>query len=206
MTDRLLAAAIDLVERGLTFERVLGPHLKYSCAWWPDGVRSLADAEARALDLTCERADIRNGQQILELGCGWGSLTLWIAERYPASRILAVSNSRRQRAAILERAAARGLANVEVCTTDMNSFTTTRRFDRIVSVEMFEHMRNFFSGGLMPGLSLLDDVESDLAVTARWTWDGTHYQKTANAWLRNLDASRDYVLERRRARAAHEAA
>ncbi len=125
------------------FERALGPHLKYSCGYWPDGVATLAEAEADALAVTCERAQIADGQDILELGCGWGSLTLWMAERYPASRILAVSNSHRQRQFILGRAAGRGLTNLDVVTADINAFTTDRRFDRVVSVEMFEHMRNY---------------------------------------------------------------
>jgi cyclopropane-fatty-acyl-phospholipid synthase len=100
-------------------------------------------AESKALAATCERAGIENGHSILELGCGWGSLTLWMAERYPRSLVTAVSNSRSQRASILDRAARRGLANIEVITADMNRFDADARFDRIVSVEMFEHMRNW---------------------------------------------------------------
>ena len=125
------------------FELVLGPHLKYSSALWPDGVVDLDGAEEAMLDLTCERADLRDGQDVLELGCGWGSLTLWMAERYPRSRVLAVSNSATQRLFILDRARARGLDNVEVVTHDMNGFDVDRTFDRVVSVEMFEHMRNY---------------------------------------------------------------
>jgi cyclopropane-fatty-acyl-phospholipid synthase len=125
------------------FERVLGPRLKYSCCLYPTGRETLAEAEERMLALTAERARLADGQRVLELGCGWGSLTLWMAERFPASRILAVSNSRDQRAFIEARARARGLANVEVVTRDMNELETDRRFDRVVSVEMFEHMRNY---------------------------------------------------------------
>ena len=125
------------------FERALGPHLKYSCGFWPQGVDTLAESERAALALACERAELADGQDVLELGCGWGSLTLWMASHYPSSRILAASNSRLQREFILARAAARGLTNVEVVTADMNAFTTDRRFDRIVSIEMFEHMRNY---------------------------------------------------------------
>jgi cyclopropane-fatty-acyl-phospholipid synthase len=125
------------------YRYVLGPRLKYSCALWSEGVRSLAEAEESMLDLTCRRARLEDGQDILELGCGWGSLSLYMAERYPASRILAVSNSRSQKLHIDEQAAARGLANVEVVTADMREFETGRRFDRVVSVEMFEHMRNY---------------------------------------------------------------
>lgn len=124
------------------FMKVLGPRMKYSSCIWPEGVDSLADAEKAMLDLTCQRADIHNGLDILELGCGWGSLTLWMAEQYPTARILAVSNSATQRAHIETQAVDRGLCNIEVRTCDMNDFEPGRSFDRIVSVEMFEHMRN----------------------------------------------------------------
>jgi cyclopropane-fatty-acyl-phospholipid synthase len=121
------------------FETVLGPHLKYSGAFWPDGTASLAEAEEAMLALTCERAGIEDGQDILELGCGWGSLTLFMARQFPGSRITAVSNSAPQRRFIESHAP----ANVQVITADMNDFDTESLFDRIVSVEMFEHMRNY---------------------------------------------------------------
>ena len=125
------------------FEQVLGEHRKYSCCFWRSDCADLDSAEAAALAITCERAQLQNGMDILELGCGWGSLTLWMAERYPHSRITAVSNSRSQGAYVTARARARRLDNVEVLTRDMNDFTPDGRFDRIVSVEMFEHMRNY---------------------------------------------------------------
>jgi cyclopropane-fatty-acyl-phospholipid synthase len=125
------------------FELVLGPHLKYSSAWWPDGVSSLDEAEARMLALTAERAELADGQTVLELGCGWGSLTLFIAARHPRSRIIAVSNSGPQRDFILARAERAGLHNIEVRTADINEFEPDTRADRIVSVEMFEHVRNY---------------------------------------------------------------
>ncbi|HEV2292062.1 MAG TPA: cyclopropane-fatty-acyl-phospholipid synthase family protein [Gemmatimonadales bacterium] len=121
------------------FELVLGRHLKYSSAWWPEGVRGLDAAEQAMLDLTCERAGLADGQDILELGCGWGSLSLHMARRFSRSRITAVSNSAPQRAFII----AHGLPNLEVVTADMNRFEAGRAFDRVVSVEMFEHMRNW---------------------------------------------------------------
>src|SRR6187551_975129 len=121
------------------FQLVLGPRLKYSSCYWPAGVETLTQAEEAMLDLTCRRAGIEDGMEILDLGCGWGSLTLWLAERYPHARVLAVSNSRVQREFIRERAPGR----VEVVTADANVFRTERRFDRIVSIEMFEHMRNY---------------------------------------------------------------
>ena len=125
------------------FSLVLGKRLKYSCALYPTAETSLDQAEEAMLRLTCERAGLADGQRVLELGCGWGSLTLWVAEHFPASRILAVSNSSPQRAFIEGQAEARGLSNVEVVTRDMNDFATDDRFDRVVSVEMFEHMRNW---------------------------------------------------------------
>jgi cyclopropane-fatty-acyl-phospholipid synthase len=119
---------------------VLGPRLKYSGCHWPAGVETLAEAEEAMLRLTCERAGLEDGMDVLDLGCGWGSLSLWIAEHYPNCRILAVSNSRSQRAFIESRAATDRL---EVRTCDVNAFDPGRRFDRIVSVEMFEHLRNY---------------------------------------------------------------
>lgn len=125
------------------FGAVLGPHRKYSCCLWPEGAQTLEQAEAAALAATCERAGLADGQHILELGCGWGSLSLWMAQRYPGSRITAVSNSRSQRQYIEQQAIQRGLDNLDVITCDMNDFDTARRFDRVVSVEMFEHLRNW---------------------------------------------------------------
>src|SRR5262245_29372487 len=118
--------------------------MKYSCGLWEGADdATLAQAEDAMLRLTCERAELADGQRILELGCGWGSLTLHMAARFPASTIVAVSNSASQRAFIERRAAERGVANVRVMTADMNGFETMGPFDRIVSVEMFEHMRNY---------------------------------------------------------------
>lgn len=125
------------------FEKVLGRHLKYSSGFWDDTTRTLDDAEARMLEITTQRAAVADGMQILELGCGWGSLSLWIAERFPNSRIVSLSNSASQGAYIRSRAAERGLSNLTVLTEDMNRFSIDARFDRVVSVEMFEHMRNW---------------------------------------------------------------
>lgn len=125
------------------FEAMLGPRRKYSSCWWPEGVTTLAQAEDAALTETCARAGLVDGQDVLELGCGWGSLSLWMAQRYPGSRILAVSNSAPQREFIEAQARAQGLTNLTVQTCDFNDFDTERRFDRVVSVEMFEHLRNW---------------------------------------------------------------
>jgi cyclopropane-fatty-acyl-phospholipid synthase len=125
------------------FHHVLGPQMKYSCALWNPATKDLAEAEEAMLDLTCRRARLEDGQDVLELGCGWGSLSLFMARRFPNSRILAVSNSRSQKQFVDAEAARRGLTNLTVVTADMNDFSTDLRFDRIVSVEMFEHMRNY---------------------------------------------------------------
>ena len=124
------------------FRRVLGKRMKYSCALWPPGIDSLDEAEEAMLTVTCERAGIEDGMEILELGCGWGSLSLWMAERFPGSRVLAVSNSTPQRRFIEGECAARGLRNLSVRTCDMNVLDPAASFDRVVSVEMFAHMRN----------------------------------------------------------------
>jgi cyclopropane-fatty-acyl-phospholipid synthase len=128
------------------YTRVLGPHLKYSSGYFPDpNAENLAAAEARMLALTCQRARLDDGQRILELGCGWGSLSLWMAANYRRSKITAVSNSRTQKLHIEQQARARNLPNLEVITCDVNrlAFPEGTQFDRVVSVEMFEHMRNY---------------------------------------------------------------
>ena len=138
------------------YRRVLGRHLKYSSGLWGGGADDLDGAEARMLEVTCDRARLADGQRILELGCGWGSLTLWMGENFPASRITAVSNSSSQREYIMGEAASRGLDNIEVLTCDVNRLELDGGFDRVVSVEMFEHVRNYrqllgrISGWLKP--------------------------------------------------------
>ena len=125
------------------FQYVLGKRMKYSGCYWPPGVNSLDDAEEAMLSLTCEHAELVDGIDVLELGCGWGSLSIWVAERYPDSRVTTVSNSAQQGAFIRNIASERGLKNLSVITADMNDFDTEQRFDRLVSIEMFEHMRNW---------------------------------------------------------------
>jgi len=213
------------------FGLVLGPRRKYSSCFYQTAADTLEQAETHALSATCAHADLRDGQDILELGCGWGSLSLWMAEHYPGARIVSVSNSHSQRKYIEAAAKAAGFANLTVVTADMNDFATDRRFDRIVSVEMFEHManwdalltrartwlradgrlflhvfshdvapyrfdlhdpadwiaRHFFTGGIMPSHGLARCFPDLFAVEAEWRWDGTHYQRTADAWLANFD-------------------
>jgi cyclopropane-fatty-acyl-phospholipid synthase len=125
------------------YRQVLGKRLKYSSAFWRPGVATLDAAEEAMLELTAKRAGLADGQRVLELGCGWGSLSLWMAERFPASRITAVSNSRTQKSHIDSEARRLGFSNLEVEVADMNHFEAETTFDRVVSVEMFEHMRNY---------------------------------------------------------------
>jgi cyclopropane-fatty-acyl-phospholipid synthase len=160
------------------FELFLGPRLKYSSGYWPAGVEDLARSEEAMLALACERAGIRDGMSILDLGCGWGSMSLWIAEHYPNASVLAVSNSAPQRAWIEAQRDQRGLAGLEVMTTDVNELALSRRFDRVVSIEMFEHMRNWelllarIAGWLTPDGALFVHVFSHrrLAYTFEGTW------------------------------------
>ena len=221
------------------FKIMLGPHLKYSACWWNNDAEALETAEGNALRLSASQAMVSDGMNILELGCGWGSLTLWLARQYPHSHITALSNSVSQRTFIEDRAQEYGLSNITVITADMNTFSTQKRFDRIISIEMFEHMRNyhmllsnirkwltpngqlyvhifchkkfaypfetegadnwlgrhFFSGGLMPSADLLTLIPSPFEVKKCWMWSGIHYQRTAEAWLKNLDDKRAEVYQ-----------
>ena len=220
------------------FREVLGSNLKYSSCYWKKKTKDLNEAEEAALKITCKHADIQNGMNILELGCGWGSLTLWIASHYPNSKITGISNSASQREYIVTQAKKRNLNNIEIKTIDMNKFDTDSKYDRIVSIEMFEHMRNyrliykkiygwlnpdgkffkhifchrlipyefivnddsdwmsqfFFTAGIMPSDSLPYFFQDELKLINHWRWSGTHYQKTANAWLRNMDSRKQIII------------
>ncbi|MCC8391098.1 cyclopropane-fatty-acyl-phospholipid synthase family protein [Paraburkholderia sp. MMS20-SJTR3] len=133
------------------FEAHLGPHLKYSCGYYPRGSETLAEAEVAMLERYVERAGLSDAQRILDLGCGWGSLALWLAQRFPRAQIVALSNAQGQRRFIEECAARRGLKNLRVLTGNIADFDFPQHdagFDRIVSIEMFEHMKNY---GLLLG-------------------------------------------------------
>lgn len=217
---------------------MLGPHRKYSSCFWDATTDRLADAERLSLEITCQRAGLQDGQKILELGCGWGSLSLFMADRYRDSEIVAVSNSNSQREFINQRSFERGLTNLNVVTSDINDFATDQKFDRVVSVEMFEHMKNyqqllnrisdwlvdegrlfvhifchreltyefqdegstdwmsryFFTGGVMPGQNFLDRFNDDLKIQQHWKWNGKNYQATCEAWLKNMDDSRQQII------------
>jgi cyclopropane-fatty-acyl-phospholipid synthase len=125
------------------FELVLGANLKYSSGYWPKGISSLDESEHEMLKITCERAELVDGQDILELGCGWGSLTCFMAQKFPNSKITAVSNSIDQRIFIEQKISKLNLRNIKVVTADMNDFSTDEKFDQVISIEMFEHMRNY---------------------------------------------------------------
>ena len=125
------------------YQLALGKRLKYSSAYWAPHIQNLDEAEEEMLGMVCARAEIVDGQSILELGCGWGSLSLWMAEKYPTSMVTGVSNSKTQKEYIDAEAVRRGFGNLKIVTADMNAFETEARFDRVVSVEMFEHMKNY---------------------------------------------------------------
>ena len=156
---------------------ILGPRRKYSGCLWEPGTETIAHAEEAMLALSCERAQIRNGMRILDLGCGWGSLSIWLAERYPASFITGVSNSTRQRAWIEAELDRRGLRNVEVITADVNEFEPSGQFDRVMSIEMFEHMRNWRELLRRVSTWLFDDGKAFVHVfshrTLPYLFDGT---------------------------------
>ena len=222
------------------YKLCLGDRLKYSGCLFPKGDESLDEAEVAMLELYAERASLVDGQSILDLGCGWGSLTLFLAERYPQSKITSVSNSHGQRGHIERECERRNLTNVRVITGDINEVELPAdAFDRVLSIEMFEHMKNyelllakvagalkqdgllfvhifthhrlayhfvsqgpsdwmaryFFTGGQMPSHDLLSRFDQDLQQIKDWKVDGTHYQKTAEGWLENMDRNRERIME-----------
>lgn len=225
------------------FLHVLGKNLKYSSCYWDDSTKTLDDAEDLALEISMARAEIKDGMRILELGCGWGSLTLAMGRKFPNSKIVAVSNSAPQKAFIDAEASKRGLKNILVLTRDVSQLETLAlefdSFDRVMSIEMFEHFKNyeillkkisdvlapngklfihifthktysypfetegednwmgkyFFTGGQMPAHLLLASFQRDLMLSKTWAWDGTHYEKTSNAWLERMDQNKEHIQD-----------
>lgn len=220
------------------YQYCLGKNLKYSCGFWKDGVTDIDTSETDMLEITCERAELASGQKVLELGCGWGSLSLFMSAKFPESSFTVVSNSRTQKEYIDQQAVDRNIKNLKVITADMNTFEIEEKFDRVVSVEMFEHMRNyqllmkkvasflkddgklfvhifthkeyaylfevkdetdwmskyFFSGGVMPSNDLLLYFNEDMQIEQQWLVNGTHYAKTSEAWLDNMDAHKAEIM------------
>ncbi|WCL47827.1 SAM-dependent methyltransferase [Leptospira sp. GIMC2001] len=220
------------------FRFVMGKKMKYSSGFWPSENTSFDESEEVMLKLTVERAELKDGMTVLDLGCGWGSVSLYVAEHFPKCKILGVSNSRTQKQFIDAQAKLRGLKNLEIVTQDMNVFKTSKKFDRIISVEMLEHMKNyealfarlatylkpngkffvhifthkdyaypfeviddtdwmakyFFTGGQMPSNDLFLYFQKDFLIENQWAVEGTHYQKTSEAWLANMYTHRDKIF------------
>jgi len=220
------------------YQYCLGKNLKYSSGYWKPGVTDIDTSETDMLEITCARAELKNGQKVLELGCGWGSLSLFMAAKFPESIFTVVSNSRTQKEYIDSEAAKRNISNLTVITADMNNFSIEGQFDRVVSVEMFEHMRNykllmekvasfllpdgklfihifthkeyaylfevkddtdwmskyFFTGGVMPSDDLMSYFNDHLTVKKHWHVSGSHYGKTSEAWLANMDKHKSEIM------------
>lgn len=219
------------------FEIVLGDRLKYSSCFWDEGTEDLDDAEEAMLALSARRAGIEDGMRVLDLGCGWGSMSLYLAERFPGAQVVGVSSSDSQGDYITKRAAAKGLTNLSHIRADMNDLDIAGGYDAVVSIEAMEHVRNhpalldrlaelttedasvfihvfshvehwwefedrgpgdwtagnLFSGGVMPSHHLFNRLVAPHEVEESWWIDGSHYRKTVDAWLANLDRNRRAV-------------
>jgi cyclopropane-fatty-acyl-phospholipid synthase len=220
------------------YKLCIGKRLKYSGGLWDKNADTLDKSEEAMLQLSCDRAELKNGHEVLDLGCGWGSLSLYIAEKYPKCKITAVSNSKTQKEFIDSVCKEKGFKNLQVITADMNVFTTKKKFDRLMSVEMLEHMKNyeilfekfssfmkedalffvhifthktyayafeardesdwmakyFFTGGQMPSDDLFHYFQKDLTLKNHWIVNGTHYQKTSEAWLAKMDENKEEIM------------
>ncbi|KAJ4830155.1 hypothetical protein Tsubulata_042905 [Turnera subulata] len=125
------------------FKLVLGKNMKYSCCYFPNESSSLEDAEKAMLELYCERAKLKDGHTVLDVGCGWGSLSLFIAQKYANCKITGICNSTTQKAYIEEQCRDLQLHNLEIIVADISTFEMEASYDRIFSIEMFEHMKNY---------------------------------------------------------------
>jgi cyclopropane-fatty-acyl-phospholipid synthase len=217
------------------FDLVLGKHRKYSCCYWPEGCQTLDQAEEEMLKIVCARGQVKDGMKILDLGCGWGALSLHLAATFPNAQITGLSNSKPQREFILKKAQEMGLRNLEIITANIVDVNLSEKFDRILSIEMLEHMRNyevlfhklaswlkpsgllfahifvhkehhyvfednwtskyFFTGGMMPSEHTLLFFQKDLKIQDMWRVNGSHYEKTADAWLVNQDQKKEAVMK-----------
>lgn len=220
------------------FNLVMGQWNKYSSGLWQEGVKNLTQAEEAMLDLYCKRAQLKDGMKVLDLGCGWGSLSLWLARQYPNSQITGLSNSSSQKTFIDKRAKELGIKNLNIVTANIVNHQFDEQFDRILSIEMLEHMKNykvlferisswlktdglffthifthkqfayhyedsdgrdwltrhFFTGGTMPSNDLFHYFQKDLTLIKQWAVSGTHYEKTANEWLKNQYKNKESII------------